>query len=148
MKNYIALFTIAATCAVSATAFTSRHAAVPALQKAFVSRTATPNTIRMMSTAPADLIKSEIESNDIVIFSKSFCPFCSKTKRVFAEMERGDAVIIELDKRPDGKDIQSALLEMTGQRTVPNVFIKGQHLGGNDDTQQAKKSGKLQEMLE
>lgn len=47
----------------------------------------------------------------------------------------------------DGADIQAALLEMTGQKTVPNVFIKGQHVGGNDATQAAAKSGKLQEML-
>ena len=30
---------------------------------------------------------------------------------------------------------------------MPNVFIKGQHLGGNDDTQRAARSGKLQELL-
>lgn len=47
----------------------------------------------------------------------------------------------------DGADIQSALLDLSGQKTVPNVFIKGQHLGGNDATQEAAKSGKLQEML-
>ena len=47
----------------------------------------------------------------------------------------------------DGADIQAALLEISGQKTVPNVFIKGQHLGGNDVTQAAAKSGKLQEML-
>jgi len=33
---------------------------------------------------------------------------------------------------PDGSAIQAALLELTGQRTVPNVFINGKHLGGND----------------
>ena len=47
----------------------------------------------------------------------------------------------------DGNDIQAALLDLTGQKTVPNVFIKGEHLGGNDNTQAAAKSGKLAEML-
>ena len=47
----------------------------------------------------------------------------------------------------DGRDIQDALLEMSGQKTVPNVWVKGEHLGGNDDTQAAAKSGKLQELL-
>lgn len=32
----------------------------------------------------------------------------------------------------DGADIQAALLEWTGQRTVPNVFIGGKHIGGCD----------------
>ena len=36
---------------------------------------------------------------------------------------------------------------MTQQRTVPNVFVGGKHLGGNDDTQQAARSGKLAELL-
>jgi glutaredoxin 3 len=52
-----------------------------------------------------------------------------------------------LDKLDNGSEIQSALLDITGQRTVPNVFIKGKHLGGNDVTQAAAKNGKLKEML-
>lgn len=58
-----------------------------------------------------------------------------------------DYKAIELDEIPNGDAIQAALLEQSGQRTVPNVFVKGQHVGGNDDTQAAAKSGKLQEML-
>lgn len=58
-----------------------------------------------------------------------------------------DFKAIELDEIDNGDAIQAALLESSGQRTVPNVFIKGQHVGGNDDTQAAAKSGKLQEML-
>lgn len=58
-----------------------------------------------------------------------------------------DAKVIELDEIDNGSAIQDALLETSGQRTVPNVFVKGQHLGGNDDTQAAAKSGKLQDML-
>ena len=51
------------------------------------------------------------------------------------------------DQRDDGADIQGAVLDISGQRTVPNVFIKGKHLGGNDDTQNAVRTGKLQDML-
>lgn len=36
---------------------------------------------------------------------------------------------------------------MTGQRTVPSVFIAGKHLGGNDASQAAYRSGALMEML-
>ena len=35
----------------------------------------------------------------------------------------------------------------TQQKSVPNVFVKQQHIGGNDDTQAAAKEGKLQELL-
>jgi glutaredoxin 3 len=38
----------------------------------------------------------------------------------------------------DGADIQNALQELTGQRTVPNIFINHQHIGGNSDLQSRK----------
>ena len=82
----------------------------------------------------------------MVVFSKSFCPFCTKTKDLFDDMDI-DAKVYELNQMDDGADIQEALLELTGQRTVPNVFIKGEHLGGNDDTQKAAKDGKIAEAL-
>lgn len=94
-----------------------------------------------------DFAKSEIDSNDVVVFSKSYCSFCSKTKNVLGGMGV-DVKVHELDKMgEDGRELQTTLLKMTGQRTVPNVFVKGKHIGGNDDTQAAVKKGKLQEML-
>jgi glutaredoxin 3 len=82
----------------------------------------------------------------VVVFSKSYCPYCTSTKTLFSGM-KVNAKVIELDKMDNGSEIQSALLDITGQRTVPNVFIKGKHLGGNDVTQAAAKSGKLKEMM-
>ena len=40
--------------------------------------------------------------------------------------------MIELNERDDGAAIQAELLAMTGQRTVPSVWIDGSHLGGCD----------------
>jgi glutaredoxin 3 len=57
------------------------------------------------------------------------------------------AKVIELNQVDNGDEIQKALHVISGQRTVPNVFVKGKHLGGNDDTQAAARSGKLQQML-
>lgn len=83
----------------------------------------------------------------VVVFSKSYCPYCAATKEGLGGLGV-DFKVHELDKMgDDGPALQGALLQMTGQRTVPNVFVKGQHIGGNDDTQAAIKSGKLQEML-
>merc|ERR1711924_368797 len=80
-------------------------------------------------------------------YSKSTCPFCRATKETFKQ-NGIDAKIIELNEIDGGADVQAALLELTGQRTVPNVFVKGKHLGGNDDTQRAARSGKLAALLE
>jgi glutaredoxin 3 len=86
-------------------------------------------------------------SIQVVVFSKTYCPFCTSTKTLFEQLGV-DAKVYELDAMDDGAEIQAALLSMTGQRSVPNVFVKGQHIGGNDDTQAAARAGKLQEMLE
>ena len=71
---------------------------------------------------------------------------CSSTKALFRSLGV-NAKVIELDTMNNGFEIQAALAELTGQRTVPNVFIKGKHLGGNDKTQAANRSGELKKML-
>jgi glutaredoxin 3 len=58
-----------------------------------------------------------------------------------------EAMILELDVRSDGAAIQAELANMTGQRSVPNVFVNGKHVGGNDDTHAAHQSGKLDQLL-
>jgi glutaredoxin 3 len=47
----------------------------------------------------------------------------------------------------DGGEIQDTLELMTGQRTVPNIFINGKHIGGNSEIQALHKEGKLKELL-
>jgi glutaredoxin 3 len=81
-----------------------------------------------------------------MIFSKSYCPYCNRAKAAFDDMGVSFGAI-ELDKVEGGAEIQAKLLDMTGQRTVPNVWVKGKHLGGCDDTLAAVSSGKLKEML-
>ncbi|KAI2494248.1 glutaredoxin [Fragilaria crotonensis] len=115
------------------------HASASFVPRAFV-------TVRQMSTDPSDFVKSEIGLSDVVVFSKTYCPFCTATKNLMNDLKI-DAKVIELDEVDNGAAIQDALKTLTGQRTVPNVFIKGEHLGGNDVTQAAAKSGKLQKLL-
>ncbi|KAL0789347.1 hypothetical protein Bca101_005593 [Brassica carinata] len=55
--------------------------------------------------------------------------------------------VLELDEMSDGGEIQSALSEWTGQSTVPNVFIKGKHIGGCDRVMESNKQGKLVPLL-
>ena len=43
----------------------------------------------------------------------------------------------------NGRDIQTALEKITGQKTVPNVFINGRHIGGCDDTLKGYTTGTL-----
>ena len=111
------------------------------------SKDARSTSLNMALDDPVAFAKSKIESNDVMVFSKSFCPYCEATKKVFERMEGVTPKIIELDLDEDGDAIQEALIEITGQKTVPNVFVKGNHIGGNDQTQLAAKMGKIKKML-
>ncbi|KAJ4883547.1 Glutaredoxin-C4 [Raphanus sativus] len=104
-------------------------------------------SISMVSASPeAEFVKKTISSHKIVIFSKSYCPYCRRAKSVFSELNQVPHVV-ELDEREDGGSIQSALGEIVGRRTVPQVFINGKHIGGSDDTVDAHESGELAKLL-
>ena len=98
-----------------------------------------------MSSA-ADFVNSEIAAHDVVVFSKSSCPFCKKTKALMEDL-KVEATVYELNQMDNGADIQDALLDLSGQGTVPNVFVKGEHIGGNEACQDAAKEGTLQTKL-
>ncbi|KAG4305367.1 hypothetical protein PORY_000923 [Pneumocystis oryctolagi] len=92
------------------------------------------------------LVESILSNNKVVVFSKSYCPHCDKTKSLLDSLN-AKYHVLELDQRGDGKNIQQYLLELTGQATVPNIFISRQHIGGNSDLEALQNSGKLEERL-
>ncbi|KJA28333.1 hypothetical protein HYPSUDRAFT_211692 [Hypholoma sublateritium FD-334 SS-4] len=94
------------------------------------------------------LVDDSISSNKVAIFSKSYCPYCKKVKKLFAEeFPNVEPKIYELDELDDGSAIQDYLYQKTGQRTVPNVFVASKHIGGNDDTQGLFKQGELKKLI-
>ncbi|KAI4326102.1 hypothetical protein MLD38_031448 [Melastoma candidum] len=98
------------------------------------------------STSSSAFVQNVVYSNRIAIFSKSYCPYCLRAKSIFRELHEVPHVV-ELDLREDGDRIQSALLEFTGRRTVPQVFINGNFIGGSDDLRAAADGGQLQKLL-
>ncbi len=76
-----------------------------------------------------------------MVFSKSYCPYCNNTKRILDGLN-AKYKAYELNVEADGDDVQNALHKMTGQRTVPNIFIGQVHIGGNSDLEAVVKSGK------
>ncbi|XP_073043218.1 glutaredoxin-C4 [Primulina eburnea] len=96
--------------------------------------------------SPAAFVKKTISSRSIVIFSKSYCPYCRRAKAVFKELKQ-EPYVVELDEREDGANIQDALSQIVGRRTVPQVFINGKHIGGSDDTVEAYENGELGKLL-
>src|SRR3569832_1477124 len=104
---------------------------------------------RVTTARAREFIQQEVASHQVVIWSKSYCPHCHASKELFRSLDGvHDVVIHELDLGTDSPQTQNELRKMTGQSTVPNIFVNGRHLGGNSDVQEAYRSGELQTLLE
>ncbi|XP_011870030.1 PREDICTED: glutaredoxin-C4-like isoform X2 [Vollenhovia emeryi] len=90
-----------------------------------------------------DFVTELIAKDSIVIFSKTYCPYCNMAKKVFDSLKK-TYTAIELDDREDAQEIQDLLGEITGARTVPRVFLNGECLGGGTDVKKLYESGELE----
>ena len=98
------------------------------------------------SGAMVDTVKTQISKSKIIVYSKTHCPHCTKTKALL-NGKKVDFTLVELDTESQGGEMQSALQQISGQRTVPNIFIGGEHLGGNSDLQSADRNGTLDQKI-
>ena len=78
--------------------------------------------------------------------ARARCGFCAQAKQLSVRLAVTPR-IVELDERGDGHHMQGLLADMTGQRTVPNVWINGKHVGGCDATMAEYSSGELQKRI-
>jgi thioredoxin reductase (NADPH) len=81
---------------------------------------------------------------DVVMYSKSWCPYCDRAKALLtAKGQEWTEFNIEADlaKRDE------MLARSNGQRTVPQIFIDGQHVGGFDEMQALEDRDELDAML-
>ncbi|KMZ68921.1 Glutaredoxin-C4, chloroplastic [Zostera marina] len=95
---------------------------------------------------PLIKVKEIISTNAVVVFSKTYCPYCKRAKNLLTELG-ASYIVVELNVETDGPEMQDALQEHTGQRTVPNIFIKEKHIGGCDSIIEIHKNGLLLPML-
>ncbi|KAI0470914.1 putative glutaredoxin [Xylariaceae sp. FL0804] len=108
--------------------------------RSFFSSSVSPQAMANAKTKAQEIING----NAVAVFSKSYCPYCSASKKLLDSMG-AKYYLLELDQADDGGAIQSALQDLSGQRTVPNIFIAQKHIGGNSDLQ--AKSGELKDLL-
>ncbi|TMS18825.1 Thioredoxin reductase 3 [Larimichthys crocea] len=91
-------------------------------------------------------IQQLIDTNKVMVFSKTYCPYCVKVKDLFKELNV-ECNVVELDLIEDGPNYLEMLIEMTGQKTVPSIFINKTHFGDCSKTMQAHQDGSLQQLL-
>lgn len=107
-----------------------------------------PQTV---SQEVVDQVQKMIDDNPVFIAAKSYCPYCKATLQTLFDtmgVPVADALVLELDKMEDGEQIQTALKQINGQRTVPNIYIGQEFIGGNSDLQKLYMSGQLKAKLE
>ncbi|KAK7279471.1 hypothetical protein RJT34_24524 [Clitoria ternatea] len=94
-----------------------------------------------------DTIKNTVSHNPVVVYSKTWCSYSSEVKSLFKKLGV-DPLVFELDEMgPQGPQLQKVLERLTGQHTVPNVFIGGKHIGGCSDTLKLYRKGELEPLL-
>jgi len=91
-------------------------------------------------------IRKTNSSQPIVVWSKTYCPYSIRVKKLFDKLGY-DFQGIELDELNDEEDVQDALERVSGLSTVPNVYIGGKHIGGCDDTVALHMRGELIPLL-
>lgn len=80
---------------------------------------------------------------DVVIYTTRICPYCVRAKQLF---QRKGINYQEIDVSLDN-DLRLKLVERTKQRTVPQIFINDQHIGGCDDLYALERQGALDPLL-
>ena len=82
--------------------------------------------------------------NKIEIYSSLWCPFCHRAKSLLAAK---GAAFEEIDVTMDRAGFDAMVARAGGRRTVPQVFIDGQHIGGSDDLAALDARGGLDPLL-
>jgi glutaredoxin 3 len=77
---------------------------------------------------------------DIVVYSTGWCPYCVRAR---ALLERKGLPFREIKVDEDPAEREAMLTRSGGRRTVPQIFIGEQHVGGFDELYALDKSGQL-----
>ena len=95
-----------------------------------------------------DKIKEVIDGSDVAIFMKGTPQFvmCGNSDRALQALRRAGAPVTAVDVLPDPQ-IRQDLSAISGWPTIPQVFVKGELVGGADIVEELEQSGELGETL-
>jgi monothiol glutaredoxin len=93
-------------------------------------------------------IKDVIETSDVALFMKGTPQFvmCGNSQRALEALRRAGAPVTAVDILPDPR-IRQELSELSGWPTIPQVFVRGELIGGADIVEELERNGELEETL-
>ena len=96
-----------------------------------------------------DSIKDVIDNEPVALFMKGTPQFvmCGNSGRALEALRAAGAPVTAVDILPD-PTIRQELSEVSGWPTIPQVFVKGELVGGADITQELAETGELRTILE
>jgi glutaredoxin 3 len=80
----------------------------------------------------------------VLMYSTASCPFCVLAERLLRARGVADIAKIRVDLDPGRR---GEMVERTGRRTVPQIYIGEQHVGGYDDLVVLDRAGELLPLL-
>jgi monothiol glutaredoxin len=96
----------------------------------------------------SEKIKDVLETADVAVFMKGTPQFvmCGNSDRALGALRRAGAPITAIDVLTDAQ-IRQDLSELSGWPTIPQVFVKGELIGGADIVEELERSGELEQTL-
>jgi len=80
----------------------------------------------------------------VKMYTTAVCPYCIRAKQILKAKGVEQIEEIRVDVKPDER---IRMMEITGQRTVPQIFIGAMHVGGHDDLVALDRRGDLMPLL-
>ncbi|MCQ9615586.1 glutaredoxin 3 [Paenalcaligenes niemegkensis] len=80
----------------------------------------------------------------VIMYSTTVCPFCTRAEMLLKQRGVEEIEKIFIDRDPAQRDI---MMERTGRRTVPQIYIGEKHVGGYDDLAALDREGGLVPLL-
>jgi monothiol glutaredoxin len=95
-----------------------------------------------------DQIKDIIETSDVALFMKGTPQFvmCGNSHRALEALRRAGAPVTAVDVLPDPR-IRQELSALSGWPTIPQVFVRGELIGGADIVEELERTGELERTL-
>jgi glutaredoxin 3 len=80
----------------------------------------------------------------VLMYCTAVCPYCDRAEQLLKRKGIQEIEKIRVDLQPE---LRIEMMEKTGRRTVPQIYINGTHVGGYDDMAALDQAGKLDGLL-